>query len=200
MKTVKVAMNVNQLTPLQKTILADIVFKSMTGNTHFINPYPGLSVLNTANSNLKAAIITAGLGSLLGVTDVHAKEVELVRVLRGLAGYVEFESNNNESTILTSGFDVKHTAARLAKAYNATQGLQSGTVDVETKYESNSSYIWEMCTDPINDLSWKQVAVTIQSKYTVTGLTPATKYWFRVAIVNKDGQQPYSDPHFVLVV
>jgi hypothetical protein len=200
MKTVKVAMNLNQLSPLQKTAFADVVFKSMTGNTHFISPYPALSALNTANINLKAAITAAGLGTLQGVTDVHAKEIELMRVLRGIAGYVEFESNNSESIALTSGFDVKQPAARLAKTYNATQGLQSGTVVVETKYESNSSYIWEMCPDPIADLNWKQVAVTMQSKYTVIGLTPATKYWFRVAIVNKDGQQPYSDPHFVLVV
>lgn len=200
MKTIKVVLNLNVLSALQKTAFADVVLTSMAGNVNFVSPYPTLSTLGLANTDLKAAIATAGLGSVIGMSAVRAKENELARALRAIASYVEYESNNNESVALTSGFELKQSVVRTAKSFNATQGLHSGTVDLETKYENNSSYIWEVNTDPINDLLWKQFAVSVQSKHTVVGLNPATKYWFRVSIVNKEGQQPYSDPHFVLVV
>ncbi|HEV7473405.1 MAG TPA: fibronectin type III domain-containing protein [Pyrinomonadaceae bacterium] len=36
--------------------------------------------------------------------------------------------------------------------------------------------------------------MSTKSSFTVTGLTPGTRYWFRVAAVGAGGQSGWSDP------
>ena len=56
-----------------------------------------------------------------------------------------------------------------------------------------------MVEDPLPDEvdpthSWRQVAVTIKASLIVDNLVAGLKYWFRVANVNKDGQNDWSNP------
>ena len=48
--------------------------------------------------------------------------------------------------------------------------------------------------------SWVTAAITKQAKHTITGLTTGTNYSFRVALVIKTGQQPFSNAVALLVL
>ncbi len=200
MKNVIIALHFRSYSAPQQTVFADKVIASLTGNTAFPSPYPTVAMLTTKNADLKAAIASASLGGLDTTADVYAKQRELLRNLKAIAAYVEFESNTNEVTALSSGFDLKQSATKIAKSFSAKHGILSGTADLETKAGSNCGYIWHMCLDPLSSNDWVQQKITMQSKTTLTGLTPGVKYWFRVALITKDGQQSWSDPYMLLVV
>jgi chitodextrinase len=44
------------------------------------------------------------------------------------------------------------------------------------------------------DADWKFATTSTRSSATVTGLTPGTRYWFRVAATAPAGQSPWSSP------
>ncbi len=86
-----------------------------------------------------------------------------------------------------------------ASSFSAVQGLQSGSVDVSSP-SGGAAYIWEYTADPIVENNWLIAATTTQSGFTINGLTPGLKYWFRVALVTSAGQQPFCNPVMVHVV
>lgn len=200
MKKITVVSNFNGLNAAERQITGEHIYNSMLLNPHFPNPYPNLGLLQLANSVLQTALVNEKPGDKESTSLVHDCMREQYRVIRALAGYVEFESNNNATIALSSGFSLKEDKPAVAKTFNAKQGLQSGTVDLITKSSGKSSYIWEYATSADDNADWKQAGVSMQSHFTVTGLKPAVKYWFRVAPVTKKGQQPYSDPYGVLVI
>lgn len=200
MKKVIVALNYNSMSAIEKTVFADKVISAMTGNTALPSPYPTVATLSATNANLKAAIAAASLGGINTTATEHEKEAVLERTLKAIAGYVEYEANNNEAIVLSSGYNVKQTAGKVIKGFNVTQGALSGTALLETKNIGNCSFVWALCLDPLSANAWEQQKITLQSKTTITGLTPGVKYWFRVALITKDGQQSWSDPYMLLVV
>jgi hypothetical protein len=48
--------------------------------------------------------------------------------------------------------------------------------------------------DPPTPTSWTHAGVATKSRATISGLTSGTRYWFRVAAVNSNGQSGWSDP------
>lgn len=174
------------------------IHNSLLGNIHFSNPSPTLAQLQSVISNLNNAINNQRPGDKASTSAVQAVMSELKRYLKALAAYVQFTANNDVTIALTSGFSLKQSYVRTAQSFNAKQGNLSGTVKLETQAGNRVAYIWEMSPDPID--VWQIVDITVNSKIVIKDLTPGKKYWFRVAIVNKKGQQPYSEVHMVHVV
>jgi hypothetical protein len=52
----------------------------------------------------------------------------------------------------------------------------------------------EKSPDPPTPTSFTHAGVCTRSAFTVTGLTSGTRYWFRVAAINANGQSAWSDP------
>lgn len=48
--------------------------------------------------------------------------------------------------------------------------------------------------DPPTETSWAHAGVSTKSKATIADLDSGTRYWFRVAAVNANGQSGWSDP------
>ena len=196
---VRIALGFKGLNGATLSTFADTIYNSCNGNTNFTGIAGYVGSLNTQNATLKAAVIAEKPGDKASTSAKHDAERAVKRELRIIAATVEYEANNNETIALSSGFSLKAKKTTIVKGFSVKQGLYSGTVDAEN-VSGGIANIFEYTTDPIGSSTWIQAKVTTQSKTTITGLTPAIKYWFRGAQVSKDGQQPWSDPFFVLVV
>lgn len=199
MKEVKISLSFKKLSVALAAVFGQSILTAITNNAYFPSPYPVLALLQTAVTNLNNAIAAQHPGDKSSTAAVVAAKRELNRVLKGLACYVEFESNTDETKALSSGFSLKQAVHAVASAFAATQGLQSGSADVSSPAGGNS-YIWGYTTDPIVAANWLIAATTSQASFTINGLTPGTKYWFRVALITPAGQQPWSNPAMVHVV
>ena len=70
-----------------------------------------------------------------------------------------------------------------------------GEIDLSWEPVSGAkSYVVEKSVDPPTAASYAHDAVVTRSKHTAAGLTSGTRYWFRVAAVNNNGQSGWSDP------
>ncbi len=199
MKLVRISLAFKRLSAVLLAVFGQAVYTAVNGNTSFPAPYPALLLLQNAVNDLISKIALQQPGNKASTSAVKDAVVELNRILKALAGYVEFESNRNQTMALTSGFSI--LLGRMAKAtvFTALQGLQSGSVDVNSPV-GGKSYIWGYTTDPVGSTAWLVAATTTQAYYTINGLAPGTKYWFRVALVTPDGQQDWSTPIMVHVV
>ncbi len=198
METVKIIAVPRDMSDADLVIYSQNIHTSTSGSTVFSSTSAVLSNLLTANTNLNVALLAQKPGDKVTTSNLRAASKEVKRLLRLLAANVEFISNNNEATALSSGFSIKKPIVRDAKTFNAKQGKMSGTVDLEINSYGTAAYVWEMSTDPIG--TWTQLEITVKSKTTVTALTTGTKYWFRVAVITSSGKNDYTDPHMVHVV
>ena len=118
-----------------------------------------------------------------------------------LVGYVQSVAGDDETKIHSAGMDAKSAKGpatadpTLPEALSATVGDHDGEMDLSwDPVPKAKSYIIQVSVDPPTDTSWKQAGVSTKSSFTVTGLTPGTRYQFRVAAVSTGGQSGWSDP------
>lgn len=194
---IKLALNIQGLDANGIYMYANDVKVALTGNANFPISQTYLAALTTARTDLYNAITELVPNSI----KIKSKVKKVVKILLFIKANAEYEANDDELKAITSGFVIKQSSIQKPKVFNATQGQVSGSVYLESPYAgSRASYVWEIITDPINLNTWSQLKVTNNASYTVTGLTPGVKYWFRVKAIIKDEDQPYTDPHMVHVV
>jgi len=198
MNEIKISLSFRRLSAVLTAVFGQSILTAMTNNTNFTAPYPALSLLQTALTNLNIAIAAHHSGDKASTAAVNAAKRQLNRVLKALA-YIEFESDTDDVKALSSGFSLVASRQAVATVFSAVQGLQSGSVDVSSP-AGGSSYIWAYTGDPIVAANWLVAGTTTQSSFTINGLTPGTKYWFRVALVTSAGQQPWENPMMVHVI
>jgi predicted phage tail protein len=86
-------------------------------------------------------------------------------------------------------------APTVPKRLTASAGDHDGEVDLSwDRLAGAKSYVVEKSVDPPTATGWSHTAVSTKSSFTVTGLTSGTRYWFRVAAINANGQSGWSDP------
>jgi hypothetical protein len=197
---VVVTLNIARFSAVQKVTFAIHVQGSMTGNTNFTSPFPAVSVLGSAITAANAAIAAHQPGNKASTKNVNDKVYQLVRVLKAMAAYVEFTSNDNAVIALSSGFPIRNHTTPTKGPISAKHAVNSGQVNLVAKAEAGASYIWQYTATPGVPTSWVTAATTKQSKHSITGLTPGTSYSFRVALVTKSGQQPYSNAVVLLAL
>jgi hypothetical protein len=174
------------------------VITKLTGNANFPTPDPSLAQAATLCNNLETAQIAADGGGKASTAAMHAAEKLWDEGFRKLSLYVEKVAGGNEALILSSGFDASGLRNIPAHPeFDVKTGKLEGEVILTHKtLKGTVAYIWECSPDPLpagND-GWKQVGVSIQAKFKVSGLESQRKYWFRVSIVTRKGQCPWSDP------
>lgn len=201
MKTIEVVLNAGGQSPASISALAKQVLASMTGNSNFQNPFPALPDVQTDVNSLDAAIVAAKDGGKTAMVQLRAATRQVVATLKALMAYVQYTSKGNEQAVLSSGFGLKKGRTPQAHVFTVTQGSLSGTAELSTKRESGqAAYLWQYTKDPIGSAPWTDVPMTLKAHQTVSGLTPLTTYWFRVAVLNKDGLQDWSDPYHLSVI
>ncbi len=81
------------------------------------------------------------------------------------------------------------------QALTPTAGDREGEIDLSWDTVAGAkSYVIEKSVDPVTPTTWSHAGVSTRSNFTANGLTSGTRYWFRVAAVNNNGQSGWSDP------
>ncbi|HYG51303.1 MAG TPA: fibronectin type III domain-containing protein [Flavobacteriales bacterium] len=191
MNKVNVALGLAKLSVPKKIEKGRFIVTSMTGNPSFTTPVPSLASVTTAINALETAYLAALGGGVDDTANMHAKEYTVDLLLRQLSFYVETTASANtitaEAVILSSGMQVKAKTPRSASEFHV-EAVEAGSVKLSCKYSARSTFIFEMSTDPDNEESWEIIGLSTRAKMIKNGLTSATRYHFRVSVVNKDGK------------
>jgi hypothetical protein len=170
----------------------------------FKNPDAPLDELEAATDLLEERNLAAINGGKEATVLMHQAEEDWVNIMRVEANYVDRIADGDSAVILSAGFNlVKQPTPAVRPEFSVTLGEKSGTVNLRRqKVEGARSYIWQYCTseNPTNENEWVTAQVTSQASVELTGLTPLTKYWFRVAAVTIAGTTPYCTPIMQVVI
>ena len=200
----KIKLNLSALSIPEKLGKAQQIVAALTGNVSFPTPSPSLANITTATSDLSTAYSDAQATRQSAKEKTVAqnqKEDALDRLLTQLAAYVESVAGNNEQLILSAGMDMRTVGTPATdppvqpQAVTPTAGDHDGEIDLSWDMVTGAkSYVVDKSADPVTAASWFHAGVSTKSSYTVNGLTSGTRYWFRIAAVNNNGQSGWSDP------
>jgi hypothetical protein len=171
------------------------IILSLIGNAWFPTPSPTAATITTNVNNLEAAMLKAQGGGRDEVAAMRAAEEKLDLSVKLLASYVEnianTDPNNAVAIVLSAGMEVKGKSNKSNHGFELSAG-KSGEIIVTCPVEKGATYEIQMCTDFTNEVNWKRVYIGTKSKFVMKGLTPGTRYYFRVCAITKDGAQPWS--------
>jgi hypothetical protein len=203
MTTVPRAIAVLRLSKSTKSVLAfaKSVVTAITDNAALPSPTPPIAQLQSdvdALDTAEAAVLSRTKGA------VETRDVKLATVrsdLEHLLAYVQQVANANASTaqaiIEGAGMSVRVAAVRNKADLEAQAGPVSGSVKLVAKAVAHrAAYEWQYSTD---QKTWTGVPGTIQAKTDITGLTPATAYFFRFRGVTRTGEGNWSQVVSLLV-
>ena len=200
----KIRLNLSSLTVSEKIAKANNIAASLTGNPNYSNPSPAPASINTAANELKTAAdeVLAVRQTAKEKTSIqNQKEDALDRLLTQCAAYVESVAGDNEQMILSAGMDMRAAAVASTEpppqpqGLTATAGDHDGEIDLSWDTVAGAkSYVIEKSSDPATATTRSHAGVSTRSTFAVQGLTSGTRYWFRVAAINSNGQSGWSDP------
>lgn len=192
--SLKVALNMSTLSVPDKINKATTIVAKITASpVVFASPNPALATVTLAIKDLQTAWENAQDGGKTLTAIVHDKEGDLMKLMNDLAHYVEGVAGYDENTIHLAGMDVKKkTTPGSSATFEAKATANIGEAKVHTKYVKNTFYKWQYCPNPIG--TWVDYKTTSTSKIIISGLTSGTKYWFRVALIDVDGEHPFGSP------
>ena len=197
---IEVVLELKKLTDDEFLDKIDLIVASMTGNGDFTTPAPPLGQLAAGTYTMRLLInerddllVQAQQKTVL----IRNARNDLTIVVNNEAGYVQGIANANTNPLKTptsiavgAGMGVKDTPTPVGTmpkvtGLTGTQGDADGEIDLHWNPVNT--------TDPAGQTGWGHTKVCTASKITLTGLTSATRYWFRVAAVGAAGQGPWSD-------
>jgi hypothetical protein len=174
-----------------------LILLSLQGNENFTDPTPTLETYSVAIESFSNWCSVAKDGTKNDKRARDDSRAALNQLTKKLAQYVTSKADGDAIKLGTSGFPfVKSweptppiTVPENLKLANAG----SGNIDVSVDTVANAKiYLFQYTADPLTSTSiWTNISFS-KKKYTVTGLTPGTIYWFRVAAVGVRGQITYS--------
>ena len=174
------------------------IVTSMTDNTNFPSPTPGLAAVGTALTEYSVAKAEAAGRDRTKVAIKNSKKLALQLLLKTLANYVALTANGDEAMLVSSGFQLVREAQttpplEAPENFNVTGGFNQGEIVTKVDRVLNArSYLHECTEDPIVENSDWDSRATTGRDFTFTGLQPGKKYWFRVAVIGVRDQIIYS--------
>jgi hypothetical protein len=177
--------------------MRQVVIK-MTGNTSYPTPTPTLPDVTTGLDTLEAKIEpTYGGGTIATEARDMAWDASIMQA-RQLVNYVQMTCDNNPETLTSSGF--------LATKTPGPVGSLGPPQNLRTSYNGTSGslyLLWKRVYGIVGGYTVQQAAAeagpfadignATTTKYKVSGLTPATTYWFRVR-ANGTNRNPDGGP------
>lgn len=190
------------MTVLEKILKARFVIESVTSSGYFSDPAEILGNVATAADELELAVQAAESGGKDETGEMHQKEFLLEVALNISKNLVENVANTDNDIgdiiAFSAGMDVKGQGGMSPRIFKVVNTALSGRVKLETVSEKRAAYIWEYSTSPEDGASWVTGITTTVAAAVIEGLTPGTKYWFRVAVV-LDEQGPWQGPLHAIV-
>ena len=178
------------------------VVTCMTGNAKVPNPSPALPAITAACKALDISQ-AAMPGNKATTTQRDADYLALLLLLHHELDYVNGVAEQQtspadaEAVITGSGFSVRKGFTRNKDTLAAKYGLASGDVKLVARAVApDASYYWQWSTD---QQTWVSLPETKKASTTVTGLTPATTYYFRFRALTRKGMSDWSQIVSLLV-
>jgi hypothetical protein len=191
--------------PKQKKALSPYgkhVVTCMTGNAKVPNPTPLLPAITAACTALDVSQ-AAMPGNKATTAQRDADWLALLLLLDHELDYVNSVAEKQtspadaEAVITGSGFSVRKQGKHNKDTFAATYGLVSGDVELDARAVApGASYYWQWSTDLTN---WVSVPETRKASTTITGLKPATTYYFRFRALTRKGMMDWSQTVSLLV-
>lgn len=201
MKTIKVSndFSYRKFSDLELRRRAHHVIKNMTGNSHFTSPEPSIETLSSACNSYILALNKQKPGLKMSTVIKKDCRVNLEELLSQLATYVQVIAKNNESVILSSGFDVHQRKGKVgipdqANILSVIPGLNRGTLKVFCDFVDKARfYEFQYTPAPVMQESIWMVKASTSRKVLIEGLTSGHQYVFRVAGAGSDPGRYWSD-------
>ena len=198
----KIKLNLRQPVP-EKIQTGRQIVAAMTNNPNFASPHPPLADITLPLSTLDDAYNAHQIAKTDARTKASAAddaEIQVDRLLRKLAAYVESIADTDETIIASAGMQTKASRTTPSivvapQALSATAGDHEGEIDLSwRKVDNAKSYIIQTSPDPPSAESWSHADTTTVASKTIQNLTSGKKYWFRVAAIGSLGQSGWSEP------
>jgi hypothetical protein len=197
MKMTNVVLRLALLSVALKIEKARSIVAGMTGNAHFSSPVPALDTVNTLTNELEAAQVAALSGGPEDTAHRNVKERELELALKTLAAYVETVANGHpalaEEIVLSAGMTVKKHTAPVVDDFEVKSTGKPGQIRVRKRHEPFTFVIVQMTATPGDESTWKTIRSSSRGRFTMSGLTSGTRYYFRAAVYARDGQRPWTE-------
>ena len=183
--------------------MAKGIIAALTANTAtFTSPDPSLAALSAALTDLETAESSVQARTRGAVAGRNEKRKELVTLLEQLKAYVQkvadANSETSAQTIQSIGLAVRKNALRQKQTFAAKTGPISGTIDLTAAVTARrASYEWQSSLD--GGKTWTSLPTTIQSKTTVSGLTPGVTATFRSRTVTQTGEGDWTQATAIVV-
>jgi len=203
MKKVHVVFDFIQLSIPEKIAKGRNIIAEMINNPAFPNPDIPINEIKDATDQLENRYLNSRNGGKENTVLLHQAEEVWNDKMRKQARYVERIADEDSAIVLNAGFNLaKQPVPAQRPEFSAEQGKNSGSVLLRRQaIPGAKSYIWQYCinTLPETEDGWKIAEVTGKATTELNNLNPATKYWFRVAIVTSNETLPYNDPIMLIV-
>lgn len=176
-----------------------IVHQLQTHADAFPAPDPSLDVVRANLEAFTDAVSDASTGDRLKIIIREAKKEALVNTLHLLSAWCAYICRGDLMTAEMSGFTLARPRTSLppiAKPENVQvqNTNQSGAMKVSVDAVAGAAaYVYQYTTDEaLKAENWKAVNCS-QSKCTIQGLQPGTRYYFSVAAIGRKSQVTYSE-------
>ena len=194
MKKWTVVLGLYDKTISQKIAISGSMVSAVANSAeYFPNPAPSLSAITKAIEELRTAYANSRDGSREAIAIMYTKVFNLEIELIDLGNYVlSIANRSNEigkTIILAAGMQVKNQRNGSNRIFNVTNTNMDGRVKLQTKGEGRAGYVWQHAID---EEDWITSNITVKATTTINNLTQGKRYYFRVAVVNKDRQGPWS--------
>ena len=166
----------------------------LTGNPYVTNPTPPLADVTVHLDTLEALELAAHHGPKGSVSKRNAALLVVRSDLRQLKACVQAAADadiTHAQAIIESAGMYVTTLAHKAKAELAFRyGSGVGELELLTRaLQGQGCYQWQMSAD---QKTWTDLPQTVTASTTVTGLTPATVYYFRCRTFTAAGYSTWS--------
>ncbi|MEI6555286.1 MAG: fibronectin type III domain-containing protein [Paludibacter sp.] len=176
----------------------------LRGNALFANPDVPVDDIKAATDLLESRNVAAMTGGKESTALMHQAEEDWNKKMRLEALCVDRIADGDSAVILGAGFNLaKQPLPATRPEFSVELGEKSGSVVLRHKrIDGARSYLWQYYEgeSPTDNTAWVIGEVTPQASVELSGLTPMTKYWFRVAAVTINGTGEYCVPVMQVVI
>jgi hypothetical protein len=198
-KTPKMTSTVRLITDGQS-----IIDKMTATTSYFSGATALLTAAQTALDSLRAAAATAEYGSPADTQAMYLARNTFKTKLMVLVLYVDVVAITNPTEagdiIACAGLNQKKTPTINIQTLKVKNGTTSGSVIVRSKAKRGHSYLFQESSDIASTSGWTTVSVATSAAILLTGRTPVKTYWYRVALIKGNVQQPFTDPVSIVVL
>jgi hypothetical protein len=173
---------------------AQVILAAFTGNAHYPNPNPALSILIAAIALFFSTQTTAKTRAAGAASAHHDAYLALLRVLNHLRDFVQATIESSPSAGMISV--IESAGMRIPKARTSSKpqlavqdGLTTMVTLVAKAVAKSAVYFWEYSLD---QKTWTSAAESLKATTEITGLTPGLVYYFRFRCLTRKGKTDYS--------